>query len=161
LTSHSPDIKTLTISNPGLASQLAPAFEKYNEEQFITIKLPGSSQQVIVSSYNSLGDGRYYDVESSSSFEFNHTTRKASAVQSHTLEGPQSDLVYESNSKTLAERPADEKSSKSSLKSVSSYVKEHFANAACGVYAIENDSKIAVIIVANKYSPNNFWYVAN
>ena len=49
--------------------------------------------------------------------------------------------------------------SKSTLKSVSSYVKEHFPSAAYGVYPIESDSKVAVIIVANKYSPNNFWYV--
>lgn len=46
---------------------------------------------------------------------------------------------------------------KSTLKSLSAYVKEHFANASYGVYPIDNDSRVAVIIVANKYSPNNFW----
>jgi hypothetical protein len=40
------DIKALTIENPSLVSQLGPAFEKYNEEQFATVKLPGSSQNV-------------------------------------------------------------------------------------------------------------------
>ncbi|TVY19056.1 F-actin-capping protein subunit alpha [Lachnellula arida] len=40
------DIKALTIDTPSLASQLGPAFEKYNEEQFATVKLPGSSQSV-------------------------------------------------------------------------------------------------------------------
>lgn len=66
--------------------------------------------KVIVSSHNSLGDGRYYDVESSSSFAFDHSTQarfsfgqwrrntdrwqKASAVQSYVLESSQSDLVY-------------------------------------------------------------------
>lgn len=49
-------------------------------------------------------------------------------------------------------------SRKSILKGLSSYVKEHFANAAYGAYPIEGDSKVAIIIVANKYSPNNFWY---
>ena len=67
--------------------------------------------QIIISSHNSLGDGRYYDVESSSSFDFDHATQvspvwsadvigitanghqKASGVQSHPLEGAQSDLV--------------------------------------------------------------------
>jgi capping protein alpha len=92
----STDIKSLTLdSNPDIVNNLAPAFEKYNEEQFVTVKLPGSSQpvgdqqsrmdmrnqkanlagQVIISSYNSLGDGRYFDVESSSSFVFDHTTQ--------------------------------------------------------------------------------------
>ncbi|KAK3381352.1 putative F-actin-capping protein [Podospora didyma] len=132
-------IKALTISTPSLVSELGPAFQKYNEEQFATVKLPGSSQQVIVSSHSSLGNGRYFDVESSSSFAFDHATQKASAVQSYVLEGEQADLV------------------KSTLKGLSTYVKEHFSNAAYGVYPIENDTKIAAIIVANKYSPNNFW----
>jgi len=133
------DIKALTVSSPNLISQLGPAFKKYNEEQFASVKLPGRSQNVIVSSHNSLGDGRYYDVESSSSFAFDHKTQKASAVQSHILESSQSDLV------------------KSILKSLATHVKEHFQNASYGVYPIEDDSKIAILVVANKYSPNNFW----
>jgi hypothetical protein len=40
------DIKALTVESPELISQLGPAFEKYNEEQFATVKLPGGSQQV-------------------------------------------------------------------------------------------------------------------
>ncbi len=54
---------------------LGPAFEKYNEEQFTTVKLPGGSQQVIIASHSALGDGRYFDVESSTSFEFDHITQ--------------------------------------------------------------------------------------
>ncbi len=69
------DIKALTINDPDIVSQLEPAFAKYNEEQFVTVKLPGSTQQVIISSHSSLGNGRYYDVESSSSFAFDHTTQ--------------------------------------------------------------------------------------
>ncbi|RAL67346.1 hypothetical protein DID88_008105 [Monilinia fructigena] len=133
------DIKALTIDTPNLVSELGPAFQRYNEEQFATVKLPGSSQNVIISSHNSLGDGRYYDVESSSSFAFDHTTQKASAVQSHVLEGSQVDLV------------------KSILKSLGPHVAEHFPNASYGAFPIEDDSKIAILVVANKYSPNNFW----
>jgi len=130
------DIKSLA---PNLVSQLGPSFEKYNEEQFIAAKLPGGSQQVIVSSHNSLGDGRYYDVENSSSFAFDHTTQKASAVQSYVLESSHADLV------------------KSLIKSLSTQVTEHYPSASYGAYPIEDDSKIAILIVANKYSPNNFW----
>lgn len=74
--------------------ELGPAFQKYNEEQFTTVKLPGGSEPVLVSSHNSLGDGRYYDVESSTSFEFDHATQKASGAQSYSLESKHSDLVY-------------------------------------------------------------------
>ena len=47
--------------------------------------------------------------------------------------------------------------SKSTLKSLGAYVKEHYPNSSYGVYPIEEDSKLAIIIVSNKYSPNNFW----
>ncbi|OLN86254.1 F-actin-capping protein subunit alpha [Colletotrichum chlorophyti] len=130
---------SLTVSDPEIVSSLEPAFEKYNEEQFITVKLPGGSQHVIISSHSSLGDGQYFDVESSTSFAFDHTTQKASNVQSYVLESANADLI------------------KSTLKSLGPYVQEHFPNAAYGVYPTENDSKVAVIIVSNKYSPNNFW----
>ena len=70
-----PDIKALSIASPNLVSQLGPSLKKYNEEQFVTVKLPGSSQPVLVSSHCSLGDGRYFDVESSSSFAFDHATQ--------------------------------------------------------------------------------------
>ncbi|KAI1148449.1 2-oxoisovalerate dehydrogenase beta subunit [Nemania diffusa] len=133
------DIKTLTVNDPSLVSELGPAFEKYNEEQFATVKLPGGSQQVIISSHNSLGDGRYFDVESSSSFAFDHATQKASDVKSYVLDGSQAELV------------------KSTLKSLSTYVQEHYPRASYGVFPTDNDTKVAIIIVANKYSPNNFW----
>ena len=46
----------------------------------------------------------------------------------------------------------------STLKSLSGYVQDHYPNASYGAYPVENDTKIAIIIVANKYSPNNYWY---
>jgi hypothetical protein len=49
---------------------------------------------VIVSEHNSLGDGRYYDSESSSSFAFYHATQKAFDVQSYSLESKQSELLW-------------------------------------------------------------------
>ncbi|KAF2453747.1 F-actin-capping protein subunit alpha [Lineolata rhizophorae] len=133
------DIKAITGDNPSTAEALGPAFQKYNEEQFATVKLPGASEPVIVSSHNSLGGGRYYDVESSSEFEFDHTTQKASAVQSYVLESKHADLV------------------KSLLKSLSTHAAEHFPSSTLGVYPAQDDLGVAIVLVANKYSPNNFW----
>jgi capping protein alpha len=45
------DIKALTIENPSLHDKLGPAFQKYNEEQLVTAKLPGSSEAVGLSIY--------------------------------------------------------------------------------------------------------------
>ncbi|KAI6249147.1 F-actin-capping protein subunit alpha [Erysiphe necator] len=133
------DIEALTIDNPSATSELGSAFRKYNEEQFATVKLPGSSNHVIVSSHNSLGDDRYYDVGSSSCFAFDHTTQKASNVQSYALESTNLDLI------------------KSFLKNLAPYIEEHYPDASFGVYPIQDDTEIAIAIVANKYSPKNLW----
>ena len=42
----SADIKALTADEPALLRSAAPAFERYNEEQLATTKLPGGSQSV-------------------------------------------------------------------------------------------------------------------
>jgi capping protein alpha len=46
---------------------------------------------------------------------------------------------------------------KSILKSVETHTSEHYPSCSTGVFPTENDSLIAIITVANKYSPNNFW----
>ncbi|KAF2760221.1 subunits of heterodimeric actin filament capping protein Capz [Pseudovirgaria hyperparasitica] len=46
---------------------------------------------------------------------------------------------------------------KSLLKSLSTHAQEHYPASSYGVYPIENDSAVAIALVANKYSPNNFW----
>lgn len=81
------------LGDDNVQSELTPTFEKYNEEQFTTTKLPGGSQDVLVSPFNSLGDGRYYDTQSQSSFAFDHSSTKASAVQSYVVESNHEDLV--------------------------------------------------------------------
>ena len=40
------DIKTLTSDDADLIQKLNPAFQSYNEEQLVTVKLPGASQPV-------------------------------------------------------------------------------------------------------------------
>jgi hypothetical protein len=40
------DIKTLAGNDASLLQSLEPAFRKYNEQQYATVKLPGSSEVV-------------------------------------------------------------------------------------------------------------------
>lgn len=47
--------------------------------------------------------------------------------------------------------------SKSLLKSLSAHAIEHYPGCSYGVYATENDTAVAIVLVANRYSPNNFW----
>jgi capping protein alpha len=127
------------LGDDNVETDLGPAYEKYNEAQFTTTKLPGGSTEILVSPYNSLGDGRYYDVETQSSFDFDHATQKASAVQSYVVESQHEDLV------------------KSLVKSLGTHTTEHYPKSSYGVFPVEDDSQLALVTVANKYSPTNYW----
>ncbi|KAJ5729515.1 F-actin-capping protein subunit alpha [Penicillium malachiteum] len=136
-----PNVQALTEGDDIIPS-LLPAFERYNESQLTTVKLPGSSQevaQVIVSEFNKVEGNRYFDSENQTSFEVDHTAQTASAAQSFPLESQNADLI------------------KSLLKSLGNHAREHYSNCSYGVYPIEDDSAVAILLVANRYSPNNFW----
>lgn len=130
------DIKALASSE---VLSLDLAFKKYNEEQYTTVKLPGGSEAVLISKHNSLGDGRYFDTASQISFEVDHASQKASSAQQHPLESRNADLI------------------RSLQKSFSSAATEHFPSSTVGIYPNESDSSIAILLVANKYSPQNYW----
>ena len=66
-------------------------------------------------------------------------SQKASDSQQHPLESQNADLI------------------RSLQKSFASATAEHFPSSTIGVYAIESDSAVAILLVANKYSPQNFW----
>ncbi|KAL8881979.1 MAG: hypothetical protein Q9198_000932 [Flavoplaca austrocitrina] len=133
------DIQKLTANEPKLLASVTPAFQKYNEEQLSTVKLPGSSQPVLISPYNSLGDGRYYDVEGQKSFAFDHQTQKAADVQSYSHDSEHSGLIS------------------SLLKSLSTHSIEHYPSATYTVCPTSSADTIAILLVSNKYSPSNFW----
>ncbi|KAL8758588.1 MAG: hypothetical protein Q9184_003881 [Pyrenodesmia sp. 2 TL-2023] len=150
------DVKKLTVNEPKLLDSITPAFQKYNEEQLTTVKLPGSSTNVLISSYNSLEDGRYYDTESQRSFAFDHQTQqKASDAQPYTPESEHSDLVYVSFSFSFSLPSLTLRASTSLLKSLSTHATEHYPSATTTV--CPSPSSITLLLVSNKYSPSNFW----
>ncbi|KAF8535987.1 f-actin capping protein alpha [Trichophaea hybrida] len=122
------------------SQELSPAIEKYNKEQLVTTKLTGSSSLVLVSEFNELGDGRFFDVESQSSFAFDHVSQKASNIQSYVFKSQHSGLI------------------KSLLKPLGTHVLEHYPSyPAYGVYPTSSDSTIALLITGARFSPSNYW----
>ena len=95
---------------------------------------------MLVSAYNSLGNNRYYDSATNTAFDFDPLEQKASNAQSHSLDSQNADLVQKLN------------------KALRAHADEHYPSATVGAFPAENDSKVALVLVSNKYSPNNFWY---
>ncbi|KAI1626010.1 capping protein muscle Z-line, alpha [Exophiala viscosa] len=137
------DIKALTsVDDPTLTAKLKPAFQQYNEKKLTTVKLPGASDHVLISSYNKLpSSDRYYDTSSSTSFAFDHSSSKASAPQSYTHDTKHSNLISAIE------------------KSLSAHFSEHYpptSTSAYSVCATPDDNSIAVLMSSTKSSPKNF-----
>lgn len=135
------DIKVLAGHEPSILASLEPAFAQYNEEQYMTVTLPGSSggSNIPLTPYNALPDGRYFDTASQTSFAVDHASYHASGTQQHPLESANADLI------------------RSLLKALDAAAAEHFPSSAIGVYPADDDAAVALVLVANKYSPQNFW----
>jgi capping protein alpha len=55
LLSNVADIKALAGNDASLLQSLEPAFRKYNEQQYATVKLPGSSEAVWIADLGGVG----------------------------------------------------------------------------------------------------------
>ncbi|MCJ1422769.1 F-actin-capping protein subunit alpha [Sticta canariensis] len=104
------DIRALTSDDPRLLESVKPAFEKYNEEQLTTAKLPGGGKT------------------------------KASAVQPYNLDSQHIQLIT------------------ALQKSLSTHAGEHYPDSTIAIFPTSSDSILVLLLVANKYSPSNFWY---
>jgi hypothetical protein len=132
-------------------------------------------------------DTRYYDPSSATSFAFDHRTQKASGAQSHSVDNDLAYVLSSLRSQCSLLFPFLSLRSlfclllrlsasfcsfcsfcsrslcsltfcrTSTLKALAKYVKDHYERPAFGVYPIDNGSRVAILIVSNKYSPQNFW----
>ncbi|KAG8532698.1 uncharacterized protein KY384_002575 [Bacidia gigantensis] len=133
------DIEALTPSDPAILEKARPAFQKYNEDQLTSVKLPSSSQNVIISQHNHLDNGRYFDIEKRSSWAFDHVTQKVTDVQSYSSESQHLNLIS------------------SLYNSFTTHASEYYPTSTATVLPVDSDTSIILLLAANKYSPQNFW----
>ncbi|ORY96121.1 F-actin capping protein alpha-1 subunit [Syncephalastrum racemosum] len=133
------DVRTLIDNDEALQEGILTALEQYNTEQLITVKLPGSDQEVIVSSHGKTNDDRYLDPRSKQTFRFDHMRLTASEVLADDSE-KDSEL---DQLRSLLESEATK------------YVNDHYPDGVCTVYA--SAQKLVIAIVDNKFNPSNYW----
>ncbi|KDN51636.1 hypothetical protein RSAG8_00181, partial [Rhizoctonia solani AG-8 WAC10335] len=73
------DLRNIVNDDDALQEGIQPALEKYNQEQFVCVTVPGQEHQVIVSSAGLIPEsGRFLDPRTKTSFVFDHLTLTAS-----------------------------------------------------------------------------------
>ncbi|KAJ4482207.1 F-actin-capping protein subunit alpha [Lentinula aciculospora] len=142
------DVRNIISDDELLQEGIVPALKKYNLAQFITVDIPETNHQSIISEAAQLsadsqegeGQERWLDPRSKRSFVFDHMALEASDLQR-----------FEPNESFEPFRAALEKAS---LK----YLLAHFHDGVSSVFSNQTTpNRFILQIVANKYNPTNFW----
>jgi len=131
-----------------LQQGIAPALREYNLAQFITVDIPGSNHQSIISKVALVSKSssdedtseRFLDPRSNTTFKFDHLSLEASDP-----------LPYEPDAASEPFRIALEASAHT-------YLSSHFPEGTTSVFSSpDNRAVFNIQITANKYNPSNFW----
>ena len=80
---HSKDLRGLLSDDRVLKKSLASVNSRYNQDQFVQAELDGTSEACLITEFNELPDGRYYDPRTKKSFKFDHLHFKASDYEAY------------------------------------------------------------------------------
>jgi capping protein alpha len=135
------DLRGLLNDDRILKRSLTNINARYNQDQFVQCELE-NTEPCIITEFNELSNGRFYDPRSKVSFKFDHLHFKSSDFE------PYNDT--DSLSETW--RTALEKE-------LTSYVKVHYKGAACSVFGSSDQGLVSLVACteAHKFQPSNFW----
>ncbi|GLB38434.1 putative F-actin-capping proteins bind in a Ca(2)-independent manner to the fast growing ends of actin filaments (barbed end) thereby blocking the exchange of subunits at these ends [Lyophyllum shimeji] len=146
------DVRNIISDDDSLQHGILPVLKEYNLAQFITVDVPGTDHQSIVSEAARIAASglraegeeqqqqRFLDPRSKTSFVFDHLALEASDPQ------------------TVEPDPESESFRQALETAVLSYLSAHFLDGVGAVFATPGSPKRFVIqVVANKYNPTNYW----
>ncbi|UYV78113.1 CAPZA2 [Cordylochernes scorpioides] len=135
------DVRVLLNNDTLLKERATSAFARYNKDQHTPVRIDGSALPALITEYNDLGGGRFYDPRSQQSFRYDHLRREPSDWQ-----------PWEADSATEPWRSALQET-------WTAYVADHYRHGASSVFALSRDGGIflAACIEDHQFQPNNFW----
>ncbi|KIH62500.1 f-actin capping protein alpha subunit [Ancylostoma duodenale] len=131
-------VRMLLNNDQLLKEGCAQAITKYNESQFVPVKLEGVEKQTLVTPFNDIGGGRYVDDASKKSFKYDHLRKEASDIQP-----------------TAAESGAVESWRAALQKELDAYIDDHYSKSGVGcVFA--RHGNLTLCIESHQFQPKNF-----
>ncbi|XP_040579051.1 F-actin-capping protein subunit alpha [Lepeophtheirus salmonis] len=135
------DVRVLLNNDTLLKEGASGAFSRYNKDQLTPVRMEGGGY-CLITEYNDLGGGRFYDARSCQSFKYDHLRKEASDYQPHTPDKEWEPL-----------RAAIETEA-------TSYTLNHFKHGICCTFIAdseENGKSIVVCIEDHQFQPKNYW----
>jgi capping protein (actin filament) muscle Z-line, alpha len=101
-------------------------------------------ESCLITEFNELPNGRFYDPRTKTSFKFDHLNFKSSDYEPYN----EMDTLSEPWRSSLE-------------KELTSYVKVHYKGAACSVFGSSDQGVVSLVCCteAHKFQPSNYWFV--
>lgn len=138
------DVRILLRNDDVLKEGCAKAFAQYNKDQFMPVKVEGSDKMALVTPFNELPEGRFYDPRTARSFKLDHLRKEASDVQA----APQpTDSQRQAEPHRVALQAA-----------LDSYAASHYRTGTVGVFVPANESSptLHCCLEAHQFQPKNY-----
>lgn len=117
------------------------AFVQYNKDQLTPVRLEGTDHSAVITEFNDLGGGRFYDPRTKQSFKYDHLRKEASDYQN-----------YEVDSAAEPWRSALD------IETVE-YTANHYRHGVCSVFGRSQGNQITLTICIedHQFQSKNYW----
>jgi len=135
------DVRLLLNNDTLLKEGASGAFAQYNKDQLTPVRVEGSNHQALITEYNDLGGGTFFDPRSKQQFKYDHLRKEASDFSS-----------WEGDSKSEIWRQALESE-------FETYVANHYRQGVLSVFAKTEGGNTTLIccIEDHQFQPKNYW----
>ncbi|EDW62149.1 F-actin-capping protein subunit alpha [Drosophila novamexicana] len=135
------DVRELLKNDALLKDGASHAFSQYNKDQLTPVRVEGSEHNAIISEYNDLGNGRFYDPRTKQSFKYDHLRKEASDYQDLEADASAESWRAALDLATLA------------------YTANHYRHGVSSVFGKSqgNQVTLTVCIEDHQFQPKNYW----
>ncbi|CAM6031574.1 unnamed protein product [Sphagnum compactum] len=135
------DVRELLKNDTLLKEGASNAFAQYNKDQLTPVKIEQSQYPGLITEYNDLGGGRFFDPRTKQSFKYDHLRKEAHDYQN-----------YEPDQTAEPWRAALD------LETVA-YTANHYRHGVCSVFGKSSAGQIslAICIEDHQFQPKNYW----
>ncbi|CAN8001689.1 unnamed protein product [Ixodes hexagonus] len=149
------DVRLLLNNDTLLKEGASSAFAQYNKDQLTPVDVEGSDSKALITHYNDLGEGRFYDTRTRQSFRYDHLRKEASDYQTHAggSLGQGGDSAGGAAGYAETWRAALEEA-------WTQYAREHYRHGACAVYDRSTNSQEVTLVACledHQFQAQNFW----
>uniref|UniRef100_A0A1L8E5K2 F-actin-capping protein subunit alpha n=1 Tax=Nyssomyia neivai TaxID=330878 RepID=A0A1L8E5K2_9DIPT len=134
------DVRELLKNDALLKEGASAAFAQYNKDQLTPVRLENADHPGLITEFNDLGSGRFFDQRSKQSFKYDHLRKEASDYQAH-----ESDSTAESWRAALDAEALI-------------YTATHYRHGICAVYSRNQSGQIqlTLCIEDHQFQPKNY-----